>query len=448
MPIYRLNIIGHAHDSLSGRTPAPRMPTRGIPTSPDAQPPYLPTQQTRMGQGRGDFHICRDAPGGHPAFRPGILLVALLLVLLTLLLAACGGGTTSSPQHTPTPSPTPERGPQLLAKAGLALNTAKTLHGLLNISVTGSGANGMVNTEVWNESPNKNRTVVLQSTLTQLPVGEITVSDGKQVWQYDPAKQVAYHASLSGTNANTNAGQDTNQFLLGLVRSIFSGSDATLVSSSASVKGHAVYDVHVQNKRATTSSGTSGANGAQFNYSGDVYLDRTSYLPVEVVLAIQGFGQATIDLPTLVLNKPVDEKLFTFVPPVGVKVLPFPANTGESGSLTLAQAQQQAGYHLLSIPASQAAYALQSVDGLGAPGNQIYTLNYAYNGGTRFAISEGKALANLPTSGQAVTVRGTSGTIATVGNTTTLSWTEHGVGVQIAGALSRSQLMAIAGLLV
>jgi outer membrane lipoprotein-sorting protein len=384
----------------------------------------------------------------HPRGRPGAVLSALPLVLLALLLAACGGGTTAKP----IPSPTPDRGPQLLAKAGLALNTAKTLHALLDIGVTGSGVNGMVNTEVWNEAPNKDRTVVLQSTLAQMPAGEIMVSNGQQVWQYDPAKKVVYSSALNGASSgNSNAGQDTNQFLFGLVRSVFAGSDATLVSASASVKGHAVYDVHIEHRaqaNGTPGTGsTPGASGAQFNYSGEVYLDKTSYLPVEVVLTIQGFGQATIDLPMLALNQPVDEKLFTFVPPAGVKVLPFPQDTGQTGALALAQAQQQAGYHLLSIPTSQATYALQTVDALGAPGNQIYTLNYLYNGSTTFAISEGKALANLPTSGQAVRVRGTSGTIATVGDTTTLTWTENGVGVQIAGVLSSAQLTTIAGLL-
>lgn len=372
------------------------------------------------------------------------------LLLLALLLAACSGGnSSSSAQATPKPSPSPVQGAQLLAKAGTALNGAKTLHALLDIGITGSGFTGTVNAEVWSESPGKNRTVVLQSTLAQLSSGEITVSNGQQVWQYDPAKKVVYTAKLNGTNTRT--GQDTSQFLFSLVRSIFSSSQATLVTSSASVKGHAVYDVHVAQSMKTNGSGgtsaTPGAGNADLNYIGDVYLDKTTYLPVEVVLTIQGFGQATIDFPTLQLNQPVSEQLFTFAPPAGVKVLPFPQSTGDTGSLTLAQAQQQAGYHLLSIPASQAAYAMQSVNALGAPGNQIYTLNYLANGSTPFTISEGKALANLPASGQPVKVRGANGAIATVGSITTLSWTENGVGIQVAGALSSAQLMTVAGLL-
>ncbi len=107
----------------------------------------------------------------------------------------------------------------------------------------------------------------------------------------------------------------------------------------------------------------------------------------------------------------------------------------------------QAGYHLLSIPTSQGAYKLQGVDALGAPGNQIFTLNYAKGNGT-FAISEGKSLANLPISGQQVSVRGTSATLSTSGNSTTLTWTEKGVGIQIAGNVSKDELLTIANLLV
>src|SRR6266481_6071020 len=292
-------------------------------------------------------------------------------ILLTLLLAACAGSSTSQAPATPTSAP--RQGQELLTKVGKNLNAAKTLHGIFDVTVVGPGVNGIVNTEVWNEAPGKSRTVVLQSTITQIAAGTVTVTDGKQVWQYDPAKQVVY--------------------------------------------------------------------------TGDAYLDKTSLLPLRVKLTIQGLGQVTLDLPALALNQPIDANLFTFVPPSSVKVLPFPKNTTPgTGTITLAQAQQQAGYHLLSIPVSQSQYQSQGVDVLGAPGNQIFTLNYA-KGNTTFAISEGKSLANLPTSGQQVSVRGTTATLSLSGNTITLTWTEKGVGMQIAGNVSKDELLTIANLL-
>ena len=140
--------------------------------------------------------------------------------------------------------------------------------------------------------------------------------------------------------------------------------------------------------------------------------------------------------------------LFTFVPPPGTRVLPLSAATptGSSGSLTLAQAEQQAGYHLLSIPSSHPEYQLQGVDALGAPGSQIYTLHYV-KGSLTFTISQGKSLANLPVSGQQLSLRGTSATLANTGGTTTLVWTEKGIGIQIAGNLTQEQVVAIANIL-
>jgi hypothetical protein len=162
---------------------------------------------------------------------------------------------------------------------------------------------------------------------------------------------------------------------------------------------------------------------------------------------IQGFGQVTLDMPTLVLNQPVADSLFTFVPPPDVQVLPFPKeDTSNTSTISLAQAQQQAGYHLLSIPASDSEYQLQGVDVLGAPGNQIFTLNYV-KGNSTFAISEGKSLANLPVSGQQMSLRGTTATLSSVGSTMTLTWTEKGVGIQVAGNLNKDELVTIANLL-
>jgi len=367
--------------------------------------------------------------------------------LFILLLAACGNSIATQTPLQSTPTPTLDQGQELLTKAGQNIKTAKTLHAIFDILTTGSAANGTVRTEVWNASPDKSRTVVLESTLRQYSTGSITVSNGKQVWQYDPAKKVVYTGQNSTTTSTfvAGAGRDQSQFLMNTVQSVFTHSNATSVSTSAPVNGHDVYDIQVTSQASAPSNST-GSN--TFNYTGDVYIDKKSLLPVQEQLKIQGFGSVTINLPMIVLDQPVDTSLFTFVPPAGVQVLPFPKTTSpDTGTLSLEQAQLQAGYHLLSIPTSQSVYQLQGVDALGAPGNQIFTLNYAM-GNSTFAISEGKSLANLPISGQTVTVRGTTATLSTSGNNTTLTWTEKGVGIQIAGNTSKDELLTIARLLV
>ncbi len=368
--------------------------------------------------------------------------------LLMLLLAACGSSSATQTPVQSTPTPAPAQGQELLTKAGQNLRTAKTLHAIFDITIVGTAVNGTVSTEVWNVSPDKSRTVVLQSTIKQFSTGSITVSNGKQVWQYDHAKKVVYTGQVSNNTGTPTAGtgRDQTQFIMNIVQSVFTHSNATLVSSSASINGHDAYDIQVTSPASAQSSST-GSGSGNFNYNGDVYIDKASMLPLQVKLTIQGFGQVTLGLPTLVLNQPVDNSLFTFVPPIGVQILPFPkTTTSDTGAITLEQAQQQAGYHLLSIPSSHTEYQLQGVDALGAPGNQIFTLNFA-KGNTTFAISEGKSLANLPVSGQQVSVRGTTATLSSSGNTITLTWTEKGVGMQIAGNVSKDELLTIANLL-
>jgi outer membrane lipoprotein-sorting protein len=383
--------------------------------------------------------------------RRPVIAIPFVFLLATLLLAACGStGTQQAQKQAATPTPTPNQGQQLLDKAAHNLNTAKTLHGIFDLAISGQVYNGTIKTEVWNASPDKNRTVVLQSTVTRFPTGSITVSNGKQLWQYDPTKKVVYtgpvtSGSNTGTPSATGSNSDGDQVLsiLNLVQSVFTGSNATLVTSSANVNGIETYEVHV-----TPQSAAPKAGAASFNYDGDVYLNKATLLPLRVNLTIQSVGQVQLDLPTLTLNETLANNLFRFVPPAGVKVLPLQkeSNSSDTGMITLAQAEQQAGYHLLSIPISQTAYSLQGVDTLGAPGNQIYALNYTM-GSTTFTISEGKSLANLPVSGQQVSLRGTTATLSSSSGSNTLTWTENGTGIQISGKLSNNQIEAIAKLL-
>lgn len=390
-------------------------------------------------------------------FRWRSISILFLLLLTTVVVAACGGSASQATTPTPMPAPpTPTAGPgqQILGAAASKLNAAKTLHGLFDLTIAAQNANGTINMEIWNATPNKNRTVVVQSTIERFAEpGAVTVTDGKQLWQYDPQKKVVYNGPVSTNSASSSngigigggqgGGGGQSQFLLTIVQTVFTQSDGTLKSSSSSVNGHAAYDVHVEPRGQLTGNGTGG-----FNYIGEVFIDKITQLPVQVKLFIQGLGNVQLDIPQLDINPTLPDATFTFVVPPGVKVLPLTAAsaTPDSGSLTLAQAQQQAGYHLLSIPGGQTDYVLQGVKALGAPGSQTYTLNYM-KGTSSFTIAEGKSLANLLVTGQQVSIRNTTGYLTSTNGVTSLSWTENGVGILINGALSNDQVQAIAKLL-
>jgi outer membrane lipoprotein-sorting protein len=195
-----------------------------------------------------------------------------------MLLVSCGG-TTPQAQTKPTPTPRAGQGQQLLDAMAQKLEKAQTLHGIFNLTVTGQTANGTVDTEIWSAAPGKNRTVVLQSSMRQVEVGSVTVTDGKQIWQYDPEKKVVYNGPVPATTNATTAsgvtggvdGAGQGQFLLRLVRTVLTRSEAILNPSTKTMDGHDVYDVHV-----TPESSATNNSAGNFNYAGEVYSDKTT----------------------------------------------------------------------------------------------------------------------------------------------------------------------------
>ncbi|GHO86663.1 LolA family protein [Dictyobacter formicarum] len=385
--------------------------------------------------------------------------LSLLALLLTLLvIAGCGSEsqtqTTATPTKAPiksTPTLTSGSGQNILDSMANKLDSATTLHGMFNLTSSSRTFNGTVETELWKAAPDKSRTEVQKSTLAQLSKGALSVSDGQQIWQYDPAKKVVYTGKVTH-NANTPDTQSRGiagsaggqgQSLLNIIQSIFDHSSGTLRSSSAQVSGLTAYDIHVVPR-----PNGSGVDATNFNYNGEIYVDKNTQLPLKVDLNINSLGKIAVAIPQLALNQPVDNKLFTFTAPTGTKTRPLSDLNGtqDTGKLTLAQAQKQAGYHLLSIPGNQSEYTLTGVTALGTPGLQTYTLNYM-KGSQAFTLAEGKPLANLPGRGTATTLRGSSANIYSNNGTTTLSWTEKEIGYRISGAISADQAKQIATLL-
>ncbi|WP_376795340.1 outer membrane lipoprotein carrier protein LolA [Thermogemmatispora sp.] len=369
-------------------------------------------------------------------------IFAILLPLL--LLVACNGGQGEpSAQTTATATATGASAQRLLQQSEQQLTAAQTLHTLVTIAIDGETYQGTLTSEIWKASAGRSRSQILRSTLSDFPAGELTVCDGQRLWIYHPTRHIVYSGSLSGQGGSAIFGSSSNpvnQLTLNLIDPVFRQSRATLASQEATVAGHTAIVIHVTSQQV--------ANAGP-DYSGDVYLDRRSDLPLKLVLNLQGFAQVTLQLSTLELNRPLSDSLFRFTPPADVQVVPLlqASATPTSGTLTLGQAEQLAGYHLLSLPSSQSAYQLEGVDVLTSTSGQVFVLHYL-KGDQSFSILEGQALANEPLpSGIRLTLRGTTATYSTDSDNPTLAWKEQGLGIRISGDLDEQEAIAIANLL-
>ena len=406
-----------------------------------------------------------------PRRKSTIFLVVVLgvsILLSTGALAACGGNATTHIQATPTPTPDPAQ--SLLANMNKILTGARSTHSIFNLSISGQTFSGKLDIESWSVPPAKSRIVVQQSTISQMATGAVIVTDGKTLWQYDPTKNVVYTGPITPVNnANNTSGGSiaalsggTGQSFLALVQSIFQQSKGKLrLQSATQVAGHNVYDVAIQPQTSDNNSGDSNgvagapATGVGFslsnlNYTGDVFIDKQTQLPVQVLLTVAGLGKIQLDIPVLEVNTAIPSSTFTFATPAGAQVKPLqnstPTTTG--GMISLVEAGRRAGYHLLSIPPEQIDYTLNGVTVLGSTGNETFSLNYM-KGNQSFTLVESKSLANLSggAGSQSVQVRNANGSFVSHNGNSTLAWTEEGVGIQIIGPFSQDQALAIAGLL-
>jgi hypothetical protein len=153
----------------------------------------------------------------------------------------------------------------------------------------------------------------------------------------------------------------------------------------------------------------------------------------------QSTGQTVVDIPLLMLNEQIPAHTFTFTPPPDAKVL-------TTGPLPFIQAQQEAGYHLLTIPDTQKGYTFEQVSAIGHSKDISYNLYYK-TGSTNVIISERKTSLSPASSGAPVTVRGQSGSVITNSGITVLTWAEDGVQISIEGTLSKDQAISMAQVL-
>ncbi len=352
-----------------------------------------------------------------------------LAVLLAVLLVLGGSGLAFA-AFTNAPAPA-----DILTRAVSNLQAVQDGHAILQIQGTTPDKSGSATIEVWGKklSSASNPTYEYRAVVNQASEakekGDIAVSDGKQFWFYSPAQNTVWTGSVAAMQNYTHTlALDSAQEI---VQQILNVSTVTLAGTE-SVQGHSTYKLQL----VPNSKAPAAAAGA----TGFVWIDQSSFLPVQGSVNGGSMGQGQVTAQTLELNAGVPANLFTFQVPAGAKVVQV--QDLQPQHLTLSNASKAAGFTVLE-PAFVPNGA-KLVDVL-KTGHTI-VLRYESSQGS-FAIAEGAEQRNgVPgTTGQSVSVRGTTGTLFVRDNThVLLTWKEKGLTFSVSGVLTRDQALQVA----
>jgi outer membrane lipoprotein-sorting protein len=275
---------------------------------------------------------------------------------------------------------------------------------------------------VWRKQPDKLRAEVLEAASIEFR-GMTLVSDGAQAWLYNSSR----HEVTAG---------EPEAIKLPLVQDVIESVDELIHAADAGpVKLLGTEKISAGETYKLEMPYPDGGQAL-------LWISREYWVPLKVEVTSQTLGKGTLVARSLELNTGLSDNVFLFKVPTDAQV----TQTGgqKSQALTLDKARAQAGFPLLVPAYLPEGVTLTSVFQLGE------AIALYYNGFVPFSIvqSRSEAIAQVPQTGtaQKIALRGTEATLIAdeAQGGIFLAWSENGVSVSIAGAISVEEALRVA----
>jgi len=330
----------------------------------------------------------------------------VLAFVIILLLLGCG------PEESITAG-------EIMGKVRETWEGATDLHATWELTLDVGVIQDQLVVEMWRKQPDRLRAEVLEAASVEFR-GMTLVSDGAQAWLYNASRR----------EVTTGEPQSVR---LPLIQDVIESIDELI---------------------RTADAGQAKLLGAEKLSAGETYKLEMSYpdggqallwiskeygVPLKVEYSSQTLGKGTLVARTLELNVGLSDRIFVFDMPADARVTQTAG--AKSQALTLDEARAQAGFPLL-VPG----YLPEGVTLTG-----VFQLGEAialYYDGFSIVQSRSTAIAQVPQTGpaQKIALRGTEATLIadeTQGGIF-LAWSENGVNVSIAGAISVEEALKVA----
>jgi outer membrane lipoprotein-sorting protein len=338
-----------------------------------------------------------------------------VLVMIALLLGGC--------QRKPTAE-------EIVAKLKEVEASTEDAHAILEFNAQGQGMDEELVVEVWEKKPNKFRAEVLEANDSEF-VGAINVTDGRQVWMYEPSKNEVVVDEVGPDEPSSF--REAIQHMEDMIRQTLDAIDAELVGEE-DVAGVATYKLELTPREDDEAILPAGSQVT-------LWVDQERWVVLQAYFSGGIAGEGQMRVRSFELNTGLADDRFRFEIPEGAKVTK--AEDKRPKPLTLDEARVQADFTLLVpayLPEGATLVDVLTVD-------EAFILHYDHSM-TSFTVIQGQpqGVREAPAGQKTeVTVRGQTANLITDGlGNSFLTWTEDGVAITIAGRISQEEILKVA----
>jgi outer membrane lipoprotein-sorting protein len=338
-----------------------------------------------------------------------------VLVVIALLLGGC--------QRRPTAE-------EIVAKLKEVEASTEDAHAVLEFSAKGQGVEEDLVVEVWEKKPNKFRAEVLEANDSEL-VGAISVTDGRQVWMYEPGKNEVVVDEVGPDEPSSF--REAFQHMEDMIRQALDATNAKLIGEE-DVAGVATYKLELTPREDDETFLPADSKAT-------LWVDQERWVVLQAHFSSGVAGEGRMRVRSFELNTGIADDRFQFQIPEGAKVTK--AEDKQPQPLTLDEARAQADFALLVptyVPEGVTLIDVLTVDG-------AFILHYDHSM-TSFSVTQGlsEGVREAPTGQKTeAIVRGQTANLITDGmGNNFLTWVEEGVTITIAGRISQDEILKVA----
>jgi outer membrane lipoprotein-sorting protein len=346
-------------------------------------------------------------------------VVCSALVVLSLVVGAC--------QKKPTIQ-------EIVDKMKEVEASTEDAHAIVEISLQDGDRDSAMVIEVWEKKPDKFRANLVESLSDEFLPGSVIVSDGNQVWVYDPGKNevVVGEAGAGELPDQPENPRDIIRFVDEAIQRVLDRSDVKLVGEE-DVAGVPTYVLEFTPKEGSET-------GLPMGGKGTLWVDQERWIVLQAHFGVGGVGKAEMRVNAFELNTGISDEPFRFQLPDGVEVKQL--EDMRPKHLSLEEAEAHVEYLLVPayVPDGTTLVDVFSVNG-------AYVLYYDHSD-TSFTILQGQEHREMEPSGRTSEIPLRGGTAMLIvddlqGNSF-LTWTEDGVTRVIAGHIDQDEIVKVA----